>query len=425
MKRNDKETKSGVEIVSEFAKGWKGRGRLEDLVKELDRQKEAKLDFIADSRTLRVQVGGTKTGAKVNGPLDRSLHLTTDDLQTGEWLTHPHPMRANAIQQLGQRLSPDIPWQFLKRLSEHRPDRSAKLLNGLMQDLGQRRMIRCMDGHVRSILSHRYRILDHYDIAFKCLDTARQFGGEVIEASLSDSKMRIKFISRDVWDVIENVRHDPNSGNWYAGGLGNGDFLKRVGARETGDLPGGPGTVHPVVTIDNSETGQGGYNVRIGFLMGICFNLAIVESVAARVHLGASLEAGIFSPETMNLDSQAIMAKAQDAVGAAFKHDVFKKLVAKANKAQDHKIEAPAAAIDNIVATTTVKEGDRDRLLEYFIRDYNQTAFGLSQAVSRLAQDTDDADASSELEEAAGRIISSPAAVSLSATAGFTRVLKE
>jgi hypothetical protein len=323
-------------------------------------------------------------------------------------------MRPLALQQLGQRLDPDVPWQFLKRLTEQRPTRATELLNGLMLDTGKRRLIRCLDDQVRSVLSDRYRVLDNFDVAFTALDVARAHGGEVIEASLSEKHMRIKFTARDVWDKIASVRKD-EGGRWYAGGLGNQEHLGRVAAKSWGDLPGGPGTVYPVVTISNSETGLGGFNVRIGLLLGVCFNLAIVESVAARVHLGEKLEAGIFSPETMQLDTRAIMAKAQDAIAAAFKDDVFKKLVAKANRANSQEIEAPQPAVDNVITRCGINQEHRDKLLEYFVRDYAPTAWGMAQAVSRLAQDVADPDDASELEDTAGQLIEKPQLVSVTA----------
>ena len=112
-------------------------------------------------------------------------------------------------------------------------------------------------GQCRAFLSDRYKVLDHYDLALTSLQAVQGQGGEVIEASLSERSMRLKFTSRSIFDAIEQRRHS-GGGNWYAGGLGNTEHLRRVGARTEGDLPGGPDTVHPMVTVSNSETGHGG-----------------------------------------------------------------------------------------------------------------------------------------------------------------------
>lgn len=42
-----------METVSEFS-AWTGRGRLDQLVGELERQKEARIDFVADTRSVTV-----------------------------------------------------------------------------------------------------------------------------------------------------------------------------------------------------------------------------------------------------------------------------------------------------------------------------------------------------------------------------------
>ena len=74
---------------------------------------------------------------------------------------------------------------------------------------------------------------------------------------------------------------------------------------------------------------------------------------------------------------------------------------------------APGAAVDNVIKQLKIKEGSRDELLAHFLGDYDKTAWGMAQAVSRLAQDTDDADAADDLEVAAGAIISNPKLVTV------------
>jgi hypothetical protein len=165
------------------------------------------------------------------------------------------------------------------------------------------------------------------------------------------------------------------------------------------------------VTVLNSETGHGGFHVRIGILMGICFNVATLETIVTQVHLGERLDEGIFSREAISAESNAIMLKARDAVTAAFDGDKFKMMVAKAKAAQSDKVESPTAAIDNVIELGAVNEEQREALMTYFLRDYDPTRFGFAQAVSRLAQDTDDPDDAGDLESLAGKIIREPALV--------------
>jgi len=382
------------QIQSEMAvASWSGRGSLTDLVGELERQKESKFDFVADTRGIAV--------AEREG----KLFLIPKEDRATEWIPALGlPIRPGALDQMGEKCDPQIPIKFLRELSGRRSRRAAELLNNLIEDAPARRFIRCLDGSVRAFLSDRYRVLDNYDLAFAALDAVRQAGGEVIEASLSETHMRIKFTSRQIWDAVD-VRRQDNRGSWYAGGLGNQGYLSRVSARSGGDLPGGPGTVHPLVTLSNSETGHGGLSVRIGLLQAICFNLATVEEVVGKIHLGERLSVGVFTEETVTAESKAIYLKARDTIKGAFDPLAFKRMVDLAKEAQAQEIHAPAAAVENVAKAASLPEKAKDALLAYFVRDYDLTRYGLAQAVARLAQDEEDGESGAGLEDLAGKIL--------------------
>ena len=367
---------------------------LSELVKELERQKDAKVDFVADTRGVRVMVD--QAG---------KLRLVPQDSRAGEWLPKDGaPIKPTALTQFGSKAEPEVPSQFMARLAAARPQRAAELLNGLMADSPARRFVRVLDGQVRAFLSDRYRVLDNFDIAFAALDAVRASGGEVIEAALSDTSMRLKFTSRAIWDAIE-LKQRGDKGNWYAGGLGNQEHLQRVNARTGGDLPGGPGTIHPLITVHNSETGHGGFAVRFGIVQAICFNLATVEEMVGKVHLGERLSVGIYAEETISQESKAIYMKARDAVRAAFNPEHFKRIVAMAQKAQGEQVTAPTAAAENVAKAAGLSDKSKDVLLGFFIRDYDQTRYGMAQAVARLAQEEPEAEKTAELEDLAGKLL--------------------
>lgn len=385
-------------------KAWSGRGTLDQLVKELDRQKESRIDFVADTRQMFVWP------TKIDGPKNEMRLCANARTQVSEFLgKEGMSLNENAFIQMAEKSTPTIPIKFLKELREVKPLTAADLLSEMLRD-SHRRFVRCLDGNVRAFLSDRYRVLDNFDLAFTALDTVRQFGGEVIEASLSESHMRIKFTSRQIWEAIDDERKAPKN-QWFAGGMGNQEFLGKVAARTKGELPGGPGTVHPVVTITNSETGNGSLAIRIGILRAICFNLATVEDVASQVHLGNRLDVGRWSEETRSVESQSIMLKCRDAIQLGFDKSAFRALVAKVEKSKLKRIESPSAAMDNIVKVTPLADGDRQAVLEYFLRDYDSNAYGLGQAVARFAQDTHDADKAAEYEDLAGKLMTQPALV--------------
>ena len=397
MNTTTKNEAANVETVNEYSNsGWSGRGTLQQLVTELDRQLKSKVDFVADSRQMTVANDDDTLRLKPRQMGSISEFIGSTGVEISD----------QALIQIGAKASPNAPTKFLRSMASQHPEATADLLNTIAMDQPKRRFVRCLDDRVRAWLSDSYRVLDNYDLAVTALSAVRDLNGEVFEAALNDTKMRLKFTTREIFDVVDKRRE---GSNWYSGGLGNQDFLRRVAARTEQELPGGPGTVHPVVTVTNSETGQGGLNVRIGILQGICFNLATVEQVMAQVHLGQKQEAGIFSQETLDADAKAIMLKAQDAIKAAFDQEKFSALIARVKATAETPVTDPSSSLGNIVKATDLNEGEVDDVLKYFLKDYGgEDLFGLSQAIARISQNTDSADRADALEAVAGKVMMTP-----------------
>lgn len=399
---NERQTTREGKTVGEY---WSGRGSLSDLVAELERQKESKFDFVADCRSF---------GA-VGFPLDSGLRdrpsmvLKPKTPQVSEFVHESGiELTESAFGQLCERSDPPIPVRYGRKLIAVNPSAAGNLAEETFCGQSSRRLFRCLDGQVRAILSDQYRIVDNFDLAFSALDTVQEAGGEVIEASLSDRSMRIKFTTRSIFDSIETVRESGPKSSWYAGGLGSQEYLRKVAASTRGDLPGGPGTVHPIVTLSNSETGHGGIRVRLGILQGICFNVATVEDVVKEIHLGGRLAAGLYSEETQSVDSRAIFLKARDAIRAAFDQDRFSSMVRKIKKSSATPIEAPSAAVGIVAERLDLDDEKKASILEHFLGEYVPTAFGLASAVTRVGQEIDDPERAEEFESFGGEIMTKP-----------------
>lgn len=216
--------------VAEMSRSpWSGRGRLDQLVAELERQKESRLDFVAARKDLMV-----------NGHSQRGLRIVPGTPRAQEWMPLAGlDLTPSAIGQLFQSTSPAAPVKFGRELAEARADLAADLVDGLWRGAEEsRQLIRCLDGKVRAVLSGKYRVLDNHDLAFAALDAVKTTDGEIVECTLSDNHMRLKFTSRSIWEAIDTARREPRGG-WYSGGLGSQEWLSRVHARSGGDLPGG------------------------------------------------------------------------------------------------------------------------------------------------------------------------------------------
>lgn len=402
-------TNSPVEnlpITAEYSgSGWGGRGDLQQLNDELTRQRESRIDVTADTRQMEI----VPTPDNPAGPLS----LAGKGVAM-EWFGSTGvPLQDAALRQMGDRLY-GIPGKFLSKLAHERPRYAANLLNSIGQDdqLGRRHFVRQLDGKVRAVLSDRYRVLDHLDLAMESLAVVQEHNGHVLECSLSDKRMVLKFVTPEVFGAIHNVRRDGDG--WYAGGIGSQQYLSRVAARSWRDMPVGDNpdklphgldTAWPIVTIRNSETGHGRLEVRIGILLAACFNLATVEATVTKQHVGGVIDAdGIYSDETRDADSKATWLKIRDNLRTAFNPVRFQKLIAKANAANCEPVQNPTYAVEQVVEKFGMTQDDRDAVLQHFLRDYQPTRFGLSQAVARHAQDCEGGDRAADLEDAAGSI---------------------
>ena len=382
---------------------WSGQGRLQNLAEELERQKESKIDSIIDARQLIVDQKGEHLSLV---PVERT--------QASEfmWLAGV-PMRKHALCQLGQKVSPAVPRRFLCELAGDAPDLASDMLGGLMHRTARRLFIRQLDGEVRAVLSDKYRVIDNYDLVFTALETAKEVGAKVLSCSLSDDNMRIKLIAPNLFAALDTGK--PGHTFFTPGQLGSAEWREANGIGDMSEWIGvdwfdsGENRVWPTCTISNSETGKGGTTVSFGTCDSACFNLMLVEKLSRSVHLGSRQEVGIYTEETIAVDSQATMMKARDSIKACFNPDIFRAIMDKRRDAAMDEIAAPTAAVDNIVKSLSLPERKRDQLLEYFVRDYAPTRDGLSQAAARMAQDEiGDADAAHDWETAAGAIIEQP-----------------
>lgn len=119
---------------------------LEDLGRELERQRQSRKDFVADTR---------------------SLDFVTED---GESVIHVNVggkpktfgVKEFAHQQIASRLQ--IPYRYYQKMQEKSPHLLDNNVNVWFQQTPERRLLWVMDGRVRAFLPDRYRRLDHLEL---------------------------------------------------------------------------------------------------------------------------------------------------------------------------------------------------------------------------------------------------------------------
>jgi hypothetical protein len=370
------------------------RTDLRTAVQELKRRLDTRSDVVGDTRQMDIQVrdGAVHLAAVLGTPMSEFLGT-----QLGTVVNN------SALPQIFEKSAVSVPAVFGRKLIAEQPEIAQEMLRGLLQKSEARRLVRIQDGRIRAFLSDKYRCLDNFDLAAHALDVASDVGAEPIECSLTDDHFRMKLTCRKFWGEIVQAQDKKNDGG--AASMAH-HFVRSATWNGGSDLPGGLGTVFPLVTLSNSETGHGGCNVSLGILHAVCLNGAIVQKELAAIHLGGKLESGLMSNETRQADAKAIYLKARDIFRAAFDEGRFRTMIAGIQENAARPIASPRAALDQLIQDTTLAEGHRDAIFDRWFSDYQKTVGGLSGAVSRYSQEVADPDAAEELEELAGTILS-------------------
>lgn len=411
-------TSSNQQVGTTYAEysGWSGRGTLLDLSKELQRQLATKKDYVADTRNITVAKG------KDDEPVLMLAFGEGEDTFEGQF-----DMTRHALGQLAGRCQVPVPGKFIHNLWASQPETARELLNSQNTRRPKKELLRTLDGKCRAVLSSKYRCIDNYDLAEVAMRLAKERNLRLLEGTLNDSHMRLKFTAPDVVEAIDEAR--TNREGWYARGLGSQEMLSRVAAtRENGYEGGGhdplsspdPGQVHPLVTISNSETGQGGLHVRSGILRAACFNLATVETIASKTHLGGTLGLGELTAQTIALKNRALVAELGDHLGAVFNPAKFRELCARIQGAADTEVAATTEAVQNVIKLCELNEGHQEGILASLLQEYSEAGrsnvYGLAQAVSGYSQTVEDATQAECLEDAAGEMLLKPKKFAIAAS---------
>lgn len=344
---------------------------LVDMASELERQRGAKRDFIADTSLLRMTDDA------------RSLALTGTEFAINEY----------AQKQLASRL--DIPTQFYGRLKDKHPDLLSGMVNALFTREPQKAMVRTLDGRVRAVMSDGYRPLDNYDLFDAIFPVLRDSGVQVESCALTETKLYIKCLAP--W--LDRELPAPEGAVM---GVGHTIFVRKiVGA----------------IVISNSEIGAGSLSIAPGIFEKQCTNLCVFKDAGyGRVHIGKRKGQDdevieFLSDDTKRLDDAAVWARTRDVVKATLDGRVLDKIVAKLTAARGDAITGnPATLVEVFGKQQGLTEDERGGLLRHLTGSGEMTRYGLQWAVTRLAGEVEDYDRASDLERLGGHVIELPRA---------------
>ena len=321
---------------------------LMELASEITRQQESKRDFLIPAN-------------KVNAFVHENhleLGFPTND---GELFTAP--LTTNGHVQLGQFC--DIPKKYYDLMLLH-PELLQQNVAHWLSKFNDKRMMRTLDGQIRAVLSDKYRRLDNFDLAQAVLPMLFDAKANVESCEITDKKIYIKAITHHVQGEVKK-----------------------------GDV------VSAGIIISNSETGHGSLSIKPLIYRLVCSNGAIVDDLAMRkYHAGRVEEMSQieYSNETVTAEDNAFWLKVRDLVKFSLSESTFEKVLNTMRESTERVLESPDKAIELAAKKYAFNETENSDVLKHLIQGGDLTSWGLGNAVTRMAQDVNSYDRSTELE---------------------------
>ncbi len=341
----------------------KGR-TLEALGAELQRQRNARQDFIADTRNLVMETT----------PNESTLRMNTK----GKLLEFTVGLIAH--QQIASRLN--IPYRYYQKMQQEQPALLDENVNTWLQEAPERRMIRILDGKVRAFLSDRYRRLDNLELCAAVLPVIKEMkGANIASCEVTESHLYLKVIN------------------------------KRMQAEVTvGDV------VQAGFVVSNSEVGLGSLRVEPLVFRLVCKNGLICKDFSQRkYHVGRQVSESedaayeLYSEETLRQDDKSFFMKVQDVVRAAVDEAKFQLTLDRMRETMNIPLEhEPQKEVELLADRFQLTEGERGDVLRQLFKGEDNSRYGLMNAVTAASQLCNDYERATDLERIGGEILAMP-----------------
>lgn len=347
---------------------------------EVERQKTTKKDFIADTRNLRATVADKSLLVQVPAPGEDALF----------------GLKPTARRQMAAHWK--VPGDYFSRLlaeEKHLP-LAASTLNHFFSADPSKQMVRVLDGNIRAFLSNKYKALDNVDLFYLAAEELEKAKAEIWFARLSDDSFRLYAVAEGTSAEVTTKRP-----------FGDGHDIKHFGGGEGGGTGGGADIHHPAISIENSETGEGGLRVRAADLRVACTNLLVSDMGVMAIHSGARKEQeGFLSAETTAAEARVTWMKTRDLIRATFDPAKFKKLMDLMNGATQDEVVDAVKAVEALVELNYIPGDVKESIRNRFIASPDKSRYGLVQAVTYESNNSAlDADKRNALNDAGGRLL--------------------
>ena len=352
---------------------------LQALAAEIERQETAKRDFVADTRKMIVspiearerQLGAGKDEDRV---VSQNLVLDLDGVE-GRF-----PFTTTMHEQVATKTG--IPRPYYDRMREHAGDLLATNINHWLHRQPEQRMVRTLDARARALVSDKFRPLDHPEMLRAVLPVLREADVVVRSSQMTERRLYLQVTSRRL----------------------EGEVRK-------GDV------VQFGLVIANSEIGMGALSVSEMMYRLVCLNGVILGSAVRKSHVGRKIaDDGLgheavefYADETRKADDRAFFLKLRDTVKGLLSDARLQAQLEKLRGAAERRITGdPVKVVEVTQKRLSLTDGERGDVLRHLIEGGDLSAWGLANAVTRLAHDASDYDRSVELERLGARVIELP-----------------
>jgi len=274
-----------------------------------------------------------------------------------------------------------VPRRFAARINQEIPDLLIHNYNELMRNAKGRRLVRTLNGTGRGFLSDGFRMLDNEIVFDGMYPSLKRLGAEIESANVSDDFMHIQAI-----------------------------FHHIEGELRVGDV------VRYGVAIRNSEVGKGALSLSPLIYRLVCKNGAVLmDQTRRRTHIGGSYLEGddlswvALSSETQHLKIRATVAELGEYLEALSTPEKFQETLGMLRAVADQTLPAPPQqVIESLGARYSLVKGETDSALLALAEGRDYTRWGLSNALTQIANVAENYDRAIELESLGGRIMQMP-----------------
>ncbi|MBR4903888.1 MAG: DUF932 domain-containing protein [Selenomonadaceae bacterium] len=337
---------------------------LQELGKELQRQRLNRQDFLADTRSLEME--SDSYGSMLNLSLEgKSLCFSVGE---------------TAHQQIAARLN--IPFRYYKKMQDESPHLLDQNVNEWFGKNPERRMIRILDGNVRAFLSDRYRRLDNLELCAAVLPVINEMKNSMIEScEVTPTHLYLKVVNRRLKAEVK-----------------------------VGDV------VQAGFVVSNSEVGLGSLRVEPLVFRLVCKNGLICKDFAQRkYHVGRQVNISddsayeLYSEETLAQDDKTFFLKVQDVVRCAVDEAKFMLTVDKMREATQIPLKHdPVKSVELLADKFQLTENERGDILRQLFMGGDNSRYGLVNAVTAASKIAKTYERATDLERIGGEILSLP-----------------